>query len=266
MNNESEQKPISGTLGPIVDVLWPSFRQNLKRILEGVPIVLGAALAASEAVPERIRVGLMRMADYGWYLDSELTARQFFAIADRLGGRESTAAERLLAKYFRSNAERICTQSGTQFPERRAIIQSALLAHRERNFNASIPTILAQVDGICSETLGCQLFTQNKKALRRDVQEVFRRDPIQRALLAPIISPTPISRPVRPKQVPVTLNRHAVLHGLSLDYGTETNSLRVISLLGYSTWILSRPNKRMQLTRCGVTRAAGHPARRLARS
>jgi hypothetical protein len=24
------------------------------------------------------------------------------------------------------------------------------------------------------------------------------------------------------------------------------------------------PNKRMQLTRCGVTRAAGHPARRLA--
>ena len=34
------------------------------------------------------------------------------------------------------------------------------------------------------------------------------------------------------------------------------------------SWIFSKrhwlPNKRMQLTRCGVTRAAEHPARRLA--
>ena len=35
------------------------------------------------------------------------------------------------------------------------------------------------------------------------------------------------------------LNRHQVLHGESVDYGTEENSLKAISLLNYLHWILS---------------------------
>ena len=42
----------------------------------------------------------------------------------------------------------------------------------------------------------------------------------------------------------VGLNRHQVLHGESVDYGTEQNSLKAISLLSYLRWILSKTDER----------------------
>jgi len=36
------------------------------------------------------------------------------------------------------------------------------------------------------------------------------------------------------------LYRHAVLHGESVDYGTEINSLKAISLLQYVSGVLAR--------------------------
>ena len=41
----------------------------------------------------------------------------------------------------------------------------------------------------------------------------------------------------------VRLNRHQVLHGEPVDYGTEENSLKAISLLNYLHWILSQATK-----------------------
>ena len=40
------------------------------------------------------------------------------------------------------------------------------------------------------------------------------------------------------------LNRHQVLHGESVNYGTETNSLKAISFLGYLSFILRRRGRR----------------------
>jgi hypothetical protein len=37
------------------------------------------------------------------------------------------------------------------------------------------------------------------------------------------------------------LNRHTVLHGESLDYGTRINSLKAISLINYFVGVLSKP-------------------------
>jgi hypothetical protein len=52
--------------------------------------------------------------------------------------------------------------------------------------------------------------------------------------LSPLQNQTPIM--VREQDVskfPCHLNRHEILHGISTDYGTEINSLKVISLLKY---------------------------------
>ena len=37
----------------------------------------------------------------------------------------------------------------------------------------------------------------------------------------------------------IDLNRHAVMHGESLDYGSEENGLKAVSLLNYVSYILS---------------------------
>ena len=42
----------------------------------------------------------------------------------------------------------------------------------------------------------------------------------------------------------VGLNRHQVLHGESVDYDTEQNSLKAISLLTYLRWIFNKIDER----------------------
>ena len=58
--------------------------------------------------------------------------------------------------------------------------------------------------------------------------------------LSPLQNQTPIM--VREEDIsnfPCKLNRHEILHGINADYGTEVNSLKVISLLKYISDLLT---------------------------
>jgi len=69
-----------------------------------------------------------------------------------------------------------------------------------------------------------------------EAQRAFR---VRAALLSPLAQILPISASQRERQDGTTaLNRHMVLHGESLDYGTKANSLKAISLINYVTQIL----------------------------
>ncbi len=60
------------------------------------------------------------------------------------------------------------------------------------------------------------------------------------SLFYPLTIPLPISASEYERAtLPEVLNRHAVLHGESLDYGTEANSLKAISLLYYIGSVLT---------------------------
>lgn len=57
--------------------------------------------------------------------------------------------------------------------------------------------------------------------------------------LSPIKNQTPIMvREVDIRKYPCTLNRHEVLHGVNVNYGTEVNSLKCMSLLIYISDLL----------------------------
>ena len=64
-------------------------------------------------------------------------------------------------------------------------------------------------------------------------------DTFRHALLSPLSQPLPISASKNERNDAFNeLNRHQVMHGESLDYGTEINSLKSISLLNYVTQVL----------------------------
>ncbi len=61
----------------------------------------------------------------------------------------------------------------------------------------------------------------------------------EEAMLAPLITVLPVIAKANERTLYGNqLNRHAILHGESLDYGTFENSCRAISLLSYSGWAL----------------------------
>ncbi len=129
--------------------------------------------------------------------------------------------------------------------ERREIISQCFAAHREGKFYLSVATLMPLLNGLTRrfrrEVFGSQPHKTPAGAPRR-------RKAIEVALLAeyyqshePPLWGQPLFAAINSKfygdyrfgsgSTPTSLNRHGILHGEILDYGTEVNSLKVFLLL-----------------------------------
>ena len=80
---------------------------------------------------------------------------------------------------------------------------------------------------------------KNKKPSTAIYVDLVASDTFRHALLSPLSHSLPISASEYERDEYFNeLNRHQVVHGESLDYGTEINSLKSISLLNYVTQVL----------------------------
>ena len=120
----------------------------------------------------------------------------------------------------------------------------------------SVPTLLAQAEGLADEFFGEQLYStggthpkQISDVATGMLSERFgaglKHSTVGELLLAfiePAVMRTPLKYTKRERaNFPARhafLNRHVVLHGESTDYGIEVNSLRAISHLSYVDWII----------------------------
>ena len=133
-----------------------------------------------------------------------------------------------------------------KFPSRARIFTLAWQAHQRAEYELSVPICLAQADGICRDLTSYQLF-RKRQGLPQIASYVasLPADRFTTALLEPLTVVLPISASADQRsRDSKELNRHSVLHGESVDYGTEINSLKSISLLQYVSSVLERPSKR----------------------
>lgn len=139
-------------------------------------------------------------------------------------------------------------QGVAYFDERQHIIQDALDAHLQGKYTLVVPALLAQIEGIASAILGVaagspkQLIESTIEDEHTDVLRAASKD----ALITFVTSQAGYARiepddftPDRfPKWLEATgeppgqsMNRHAVLHGVHVNYNSKENSLRVFLLL-----------------------------------
>ena len=168
-------------------------------------------------------------------------------LGNALNGNKQTEAELSLINYFRDNMPEIEVRIKNNYPHRFDIIGSAFIAHRREEYELSIPVFLAQTDGLCYEVINEHLFMRDKeRKAPRTIRYVdrFASNAFRQALLAPLAHKLPISASIYERDENFNeLNRHQVLHGESLDYGTEVNSLKSISLLNYVNQVLNLDNE-----------------------
>ena len=213
------QKSIQGLISPAFERLQESFRELPPRTQEAV-LLLGA---------------------HGWYLDLEMPLPGLWELKKALSEGNVEEAEEALAEYFASRLDEIEGSIIERFPNRQKIIRAAFNAHRRQEYELSIPVLLAQTDGICKEVIKQYFFIkQNNKPRTAIYVEQVASDTYRAALLSPLAQKLPIgaSKHERPEDF-TELNRHVVLHGESLDYGTKINSLKAISLINYVAHVLT---------------------------
>lgn len=206
----------------------------LANLIKEFAPMLVRVVEAVQNMPEAMQKSLICLANEGWYLDWKgMSLSEPTELAQMyLDGRNQEVDEQLVEHFTKRllsiEQELICL-----YPKRAEIFRQAFQAHRQGMFYVSVPTFLAQADGICDEVLQEHFFQQPSGA-KHQFKKLSDLDPLTNAMLAPFWDKTAIrlSKKVRPLDFN-KLNRHQVLHGESYDYGTEVHALQAISFVYY---------------------------------
>ena len=234
------QQQLADSLRQVIDIP--------KRFFEQPPQIIESFRRLAEALkelPERERRALQRLGEEGWFLDQEMPANLLQKL-ELLFDEHPDEMTEWLKDFFRERLDVIQKKLVASYPHRGHLFQQAFEAHREGKYGLSVPVFLAQADGIFWER------TPERQSLFRSRQRerayseyasqnsnsltVIRLHPLS------ILLPLWMNEDERAERGDSFggLNRHQVLHGESVDYDTEVNSLKAMSLLSYLDWILSK--------------------------
>jgi hypothetical protein len=186
-------------------------------------------------IPSHLRGPLQDLARHGWYLDPSCSLDVPLSAHKILAAEGSAALDAALADYFDGQSISIVDELSARYPDRAQIIRAAHRAHSSQEFELSVPVFLIQADGISKEQFGRYLFIRSdgNPEISRYL-DTLPQDDLLRAFMAPLAEPTTVNLSQRERgPIFVGLNRHLVIHGDSVDYGTRTNSLKALSLLNH---------------------------------
>jgi hypothetical protein len=118
---------------------------------------------------------------------------------------------------------------------RQRLLDKAVEFHLAGEYEAAILIVLTQIDGVCFDWTGQGFFPDARDDQFVDDQTIAGLPTVLRAVRLII------NRDVRRTTLGPRLERHAVIHGRSLSYGTEANSARCFALLaGVVDWLRAR--------------------------
>ena len=183
------------------------------------------------------------IARHGWFIeiDSELSFPSKIANKIQIGSIEE--ADELLVNYYKENLVRIFEDLYRRHPNRKEIFYQIFESFRNRHYSILITCVLSQVDGVCFDFTKKKFFIKERKNYLPEVTNELVGKHLD-IFLSPLQNNTPIIAQEKDlDQFPCRLNRHEILHGISTDYGTEINSLKVISLLKYISDLLIELDK-----------------------
>ncbi|NNN49824.1 hypothetical protein [Vibrio sp. 2-2(8)] len=188
---------------------------------------------------EEINSGLWaRAAEKGWF-PNDFIPSDFWEHVDK----DRDSFDAFMSKEIENSIDDIHQQLAELYPARKAIFDVAFELHKENNYIAAIPLFLSQTDGIFAQSLGSYLFSERDKRIMK-IQELIEAKPEMAIILAPLLQDTEfgarISNAKRTHKDKAP-NRNGILHGSRkhLDYATNLNSLKCISLLAYVATIFT---------------------------
>jgi len=160
----------------------------------------------------------------GWFIPYEIKVKDVMQLAFQFENNQSDQAHIFLIKYFRKKIKTIQAVLIEKYPERKEILNEAFKAHQKKMFHSSTILFLSQADGI----------TDNRIFIGRKFKKFTQRER-SHPLVKLFDSENPLTssfyknkKDIDPEE---SLNRHGIVHGHILEYGSELNSLRALSLL-----------------------------------
>ena len=226
LKTEWFQQDLISTRGGLQLLLSPEIEKKIKSI----QIRYVEGLAELQKQQEEC---LQTLSDHGWFLSPDTDIKQLQIFAESLGV-NAGSKEDAISSHFRERIDSIEGELSESYPSRSQIFHDAFEAHRAGKYTLSVPVFLTQADGIWRDQFGKNFFQKRKR-------ESTLRDCKKNLQLQRVVTTLTLLEPDNNNPIWVgeserdssfdALNRHQVLHGESVDYATEQNSLKAISLL-----------------------------------
>ncbi|SDM44170.1 hypothetical protein [Polaromonas sp. JS666] len=223
---ESFARKVGEFLAPLMPAL-KAFGTALRFVAEAI-----------SKLPAALQEAVFTLMHRGWFFDPNMPLSQWWVIHNMIVLGNVVEADQLMAEHFESRLDEIEDELSSALPHRASKFKSGFAAHRRGEYDLSILAFLSQADGVCKELRGGHFFLVDKYTRLPEAAEyaaTFGENPIERIVHMALAEKLPI-RVQMSKRAAVgldLLNRHAVMHGESLDHDTKENSLRAISLLNY---------------------------------
>lgn len=218
--------------------------------LKGFQELLETIAKETKELPEHVDKVHSYFAQKGWFVPFNDTSLKAFKVYSKLIDREEhDLIETKLQNYIRKQIPVINNNVEKYFPKRHRIIDAALEAHSKNNYILSIPTLLAQADGMFSDLLDKTFFTNNENELKNIDKRILKKlaqngHPASTSSLGYLLVKQLQEKSIIHEDYHEfedrdninadnePLNRNYILHGKALKYDNEPNSLRTISLVG----------------------------------
>ena len=186
-------------------------------------------------------VGLVKLAEYGWYINSSISLGKTTGLMKKAIEGERDFLDDFLSHYYRKEIEDLSEVIHNGQDARSRITFEAITCHKEKKYFASTILFLSQADGLCNG----ELFKvrNDKKALKKYIAK-SQYGSFFKILFGMITKENAVDAGYsKMSNFESTLNRHAVMHGKDVQYGTELNSLKAFSLFSFVDGFIDRYNK-----------------------
>jgi hypothetical protein len=189
---------------------------------------------------------LKELSKYGWYIGYDSLPKTPIELNDKLKDGKEKEVDEFLSEYYHTELKYIEKRLIGRNPSRKALIKEGFSNHNNKCYYSSITLLLTQADGLCYDRAK-KFYFQNDNKLKRskiyqpailgdlaENNQIFLKE-----FLAPMDNPTALNELIQNiENFPVRLNRHEIIHGIDIEYGTRLNSLKTISFMNYLNDVL----------------------------
>jgi hypothetical protein len=196
-----------------------------------------AFFEAYEKMPDSVKV----LAKFGWYSSMDMSIGEINRVSELFLNDKVIEADHSLLKSYQEQYTFIRKNILRKYPDRKPILEAAFRAHENQEYVLSIPIFLSHADGLCYEITGLKLYSSRD---RKPVMAKLIKDIPEGTFSYLFLQPFTVQGQVSANKAfeefnNSNFNRHEILHGISVDYGSEINSYKALSLLYYVSDILS---------------------------
>jgi hypothetical protein len=209
---------------------------NIKKGSEALKFVL-------THIVEKSLKNIKNIATVGWYISPNLISKYSFSDLSSFFKTDNLKKfESEIIEDADTHITKIIEKCINYFPKRELIFNEILKLYNNDCFYSLINICYSQADGICNETWGFGFFDKENKSYKLKTYKEFSKPNI--GLSSFFVEQLGIEKNEITmwskdalfednKNVENSFNRHHIMHGHSLNYGTKKNAIRAIYLLDF---------------------------------